>query len=180
MNESVRWETKLIYCKSTKRNLKTKYICGCRFYETKWVFIHLLWINKAKSKDKICMWVSVLWKTTNLNEGIYAYLIHWVGLGAGTPPRGESGLFSGGQFGGWSRWLYALFFKVVGRVFGSTIRNRGEGTEWRGPRDWKGVHQEKSVTRHWTQQLDKVAQRYHHGVRCSFISHLQTFPPVSQ
>ena len=27
-------------------------------------FISLLWINKAKSKDKIYMWVSVLWETT--------------------------------------------------------------------------------------------------------------------
>jgi hypothetical protein len=27
--------------------------------------IYLLWINKAKAKDKIYMWLSVLWKTTN-------------------------------------------------------------------------------------------------------------------
>ncbi len=29
-----------------------------------YLFIYL-WINKAKAKDKIYMWVSVLWKTTN-------------------------------------------------------------------------------------------------------------------
>ncbi len=31
------------------------------------IFIYLLWINKVKDKDKIYMWVSVLWKTTNWN-----------------------------------------------------------------------------------------------------------------
>ncbi len=29
------------------------------------MFNYLLWINKSKGKDKIYMWVSVLWKTTN-------------------------------------------------------------------------------------------------------------------
>ena len=29
------------------------------------LLFYLLWINKAKVKDKIYMWVSVLWKTTN-------------------------------------------------------------------------------------------------------------------
>ncbi len=29
------------------------------------LLFYLLWINKEKAKDKIYMWVSVLWKTTN-------------------------------------------------------------------------------------------------------------------
>jgi len=31
----------------------------------------LLWIDKARAKDKRNIWVSVWWKTTNLNKGIY-------------------------------------------------------------------------------------------------------------
>jgi hypothetical protein len=51
----------LFYYESRKRELKTKPICECR---CDFIYYLLLWINKAKVKDKIYMWVSVLWKTT--------------------------------------------------------------------------------------------------------------------
>ncbi len=43
----------------TREKLKTSSV------ESNRDWVCLLWIDKAKSKDKMYMWVSVLWKTTN-------------------------------------------------------------------------------------------------------------------
>ncbi len=45
----------------------------------------LLWIKKARGKDKTYIWVSVWWKTINEIWEIYTPLIHWVARGTGLP-----------------------------------------------------------------------------------------------
>ncbi len=45
----------------------------------------LLWIKKARDKDKTYIWVSVWWKTKNEIWKIYTSHIHWVARGTGTP-----------------------------------------------------------------------------------------------
>jgi hypothetical protein len=69
----------------------------------------LLWIDKARVKDKRYIWVSVWWKTTNKNKGIYAPPIHWVGLGTGTPKdRDEVNKREVCEFDGWVWELEAI------------------------------------------------------------------------
>jgi hypothetical protein len=59
-----------------------------------WQLFSLLWIDKARAKDKTYKWVSVWWetewvsvwwKTKNQRWEIYTSLIHWVVRETGTP-----------------------------------------------------------------------------------------------
>jgi hypothetical protein len=50
-----------------------------------YIYSCLLFIDKARAKDKTYIWVSVRWKTKNWSWGIYAPRIHWVARGTGTP-----------------------------------------------------------------------------------------------
>jgi hypothetical protein len=45
----------------------------------------LIFVYKARARDKTYIWVSVWWKTKNENWGIYTPHIHWVVRGTGTP-----------------------------------------------------------------------------------------------
>ncbi len=49
----------------------------------------LIWIKKARAKDKTYIWVSVRWKSKNEIWEIYTPHIHWVDRGTGTPKGGD-------------------------------------------------------------------------------------------
>ena len=63
------WALKEAESSSIDARSDSKWMSGALAWELKEAKIHrtscLLWINKARAKDKIYIWVSVLWKTTS-------------------------------------------------------------------------------------------------------------------